>query len=1815
MNQKKYLQRLFIGWLCVISCTNFAIAQTWNPNHSVGTATGNYNSATITWPVQLVEIYPAAIPNTGLTYQWYSSSNPVSGFTAIAGATLTSYSLSNPGVTKYYKRETKNAALQSVYSNTIKIAIVSPNWEDINYIREYSITTTAVTTITAVDALAIGPKLQTTTYLDGLGRPTEKVSRETATPASGTLWGDMVQFYQYDGYGREPLKYLPYTTASQSGKYKTAPLTEQPLYYTNNYNESSAYSSVTFDNSPLNRLNNVKQPGTAWAAAAGNSAIYDVNEDADYVRLFTIDYVQGNPPVDNGYYPAKTLYKLTTVDEYGKKVIEFTDKSGQLILKKVQLDDVPASAYTGWICTYSIYDDFGLLRYQLQPEAVKYLDANSWSFAGENGQKVLDEWCFQYNYDEKGRNTWKKAPGALPLQMIYDNRDRVVFMQDGNQAALATPQWTTNIYDELDRTVITALYNTTKTRSALQTDINNAAITTTVSVTNPNQPVIDLVINNRQTSIPEYKARGSIEFVSNAEGSFESAANDEFVAEIDATALQNYNVTTTTYTNPISVADLNNASVTTILKYLFYDNYSFPSAKPFNNNFSNSSAYSSSDPNVQPIAWSKRTASMSTGSMTRILGSSIFLTASQYYDERGMPVQLLEDNIKTGTDITTLQYHFDGRVLSTCTDHTTSGTGYTNFKILSKYNFDKLGRVTSLEKQFGANPFKTVSSYDYDDVGRVKTKHLDPGYTAGGNADLESLNYNFNIHNQITGINKDYALKTAGNYNKWGHFFGLYLGFDNRDNVFTQANLNGQVTGLLWNTQGDDAQRRYNYTYDNAGRLVNAVFTEKQKPADGWASNKMDFSVSGFGGKITYDLNGNLLGMLHKGVIPGTTTPLTVDDLRYSYESFSNKLKTVTDQMTATTSNGLFGDFKDGSNGANPDYVYDNNGNLIVDLNKNVQSLSGGAAGTKGIQYNFLDKPELIRITGKGHVRIVYDADGRKLQRTFIPEAGGASNVTSYINGYVYQESLTITTTTPPPFGTSGGTLSFINFEEGRIRVVTPTNQNNGLDALIVDGNMDLPNSKRGAYDFFIMDYQQNVRMILTEETHTAFNSATMETARATLEQSIFGQTGAANEVSATRVAKPAGWTNANLGTQVSKLGTTFGKNIGPNTLQKVMAGDKVTATVQYWYQGSAGGNNTNFPAAVLSSMLQAISGGTAAGSLVKENASAITTNLNTVPGFISAVQPNGSNPAETTPQAYLTILFFDERFNFIAAADGGVAQQRVAASITADGSTLPLSDVKAPKNGYAYVYVSNQSNLDVFFDNLKVQVVTGNIIEENHYYSYGLKIAAISSKKLGDTYEGTLKNSYLYNDKELFEDGDLNWYDYGFRNYDPQIGRFVQLDPLTDEYPEFTPYQYASCDPIINIDLDGLEGLEAVVAGTDFFLDKAGSIAVKVGEEAIVKSVIKKVVEEVAKKGGFFRGVGRFFKGAAQGLVETAKAAINVFNPDLSKNTLVQTGKFIVNTVKDPVGTAKGIIQTVKETDWSDPATYGKIASSLITPGGALKVVKFVSKGSTVVKSGNLASRAKRVIKKADCGCFVAGTLVLTDAGYKKIEEIKKGDIVWAYNDTTGTYAKKKVKNVFEYVRDTIYNIQIGKDTIRATSDHPFFIGGRWLSVDQLNVGDSVVTYEGRKLVITAIEKIKQRTKVYNFEVEDYHTYYVSEQKILVHNASGPCPTAIRDLKKYGQAKDFKGKAGIYEHFYKDANGNIKSYTGQANDLGGRRPKESLRERQRMATPEGYEYSHSRLTTLEGSGYDNLNDLERATLGNNKGPGGNTYNKNNIAQ
>jgi len=1407
----RHIKSLQILWMVVLivgasagksmAQFGFGFAQ-WNPGFAINTSSGNVHFNMNQTIDQLVIAQPAAIIMPGgVGYQWEVSYNsPIANFVAISGATSTTCNFTGPWVQDLWFRlraYSISNPVKYVYSNVLKINYVSVHWENLNYVREHDVEVTGQTTWRQVDGLPTGQKIQTTTYLDGLGRSIESVSKQTATPAAGsTTWGDKVAFSIYDSMGRQPRVYLPYTTASQSGLYKTSPVPDQSTYYSAApYNETSAYSNVTYDNTPLNRIVNVKEPGASWAASAGTTWNYDMNTVADNVQIWAVDYTQGDAPVDQGVYAANTLYKNTTADVNGNQVITFTDVSGKPVLKKVQAVPSPADPYTGWICTYYVYDDFDQLRAEIEPEGVKYLYANSWSFSGANGATVLAEQVFQYYYDDRGRATWSKKPGSAPVNTLYDIRDRVVFVQDGNQAALSTPQWTATLYDDLDRIKLQTLYNTTESIASLQSDIANAMTANSVGT-----PPINLTVTTRNTGISTYTAQNSITFQPN----FTSATNDAFSTDITSSA----NVA---YSDPISAANLNNPSVCTILKYLFYDNYNFTNVKTFDNNFTNTTAYSTSDPNVIPITPSQRTFGMPTGAMVRILGSSTFLASTNYYDEKGDHIQTLADNIKTGVDITTEQYYFDSRVLSVCNSHTNVSAGYTSFITLTKNVYDLVGRLVSTQKQLGSNPMVTVASYTYDDMGRLQTKTLAPGYTnpTTNQSQLESLNYSFNIHNQLTGINKDYALKTSGSYNKWGHYFGLYLGYDNKDNAFSRGQLNGQIAGQMWTTMGDEAQRKYEYTYDNAARLINATFNQQQHPGDGWSNGTMDFSVSGTSGQITYDNNGNLLTMLQKGVIPGQSAPQIIDDLRYTYNSYSNKLSGVTDAMTSTNFNGISGDFKDGANAAGtPDYVYDNNGNVVVDLNRNLQSLNNGAAGTAGVHYNYMDKPDQIRIPGKGTVLVVYDAEGRKLQRAFVPDAGGSGLLTTYINQFTYQETATLTVTSVAPFSGASPHLAYINFEEGRIRVMTPTSTNNGYDGLSENGNITLPAAPgggftSGAWDYFIKDNLENVRMILTEETHSAINECTMELTnnRPAAEDPVFGQTGSANEVETTRANTPTAWTG-NTTASVSDLGNLAGHTLGPNSLQKVMAGDLVTASVQYYYAANSNSSNPNIVNNLLANLSSLIGNGpAAAGTLVHGAGSTVTSNLNGVPGFVNAVQPD--NYTSGTPQAYITILFFDERFNFIAAADGGVAQAQVRSADAGNPNALPLTlnSIQAPRNGYAYIYISNRSDQDVYFDNLTINVTAGNIIEENHYYAYGLKIAAISSKKLGDGGEGNLTNNYQFQGVFAETDADIGWQDYDLRQYDAQIGRWEQQDPY-DQCA--SPYVGMGADPINGMDPSG---------------------------------------------------------------------------------------------------------------------------------------------------------------------------------------------------------------------------------------------------------------------------------------------------------------------------------------------------------------------------------------------------------------------------
>ena len=119
----------------------------------------------------------------------------------------------------------------------------------------------------------------------------------------------------------------------------------------------------------------------------------------------------------------------------------------------------------------------------------------------------------------------------------------------------------------------------------------------------------------------------------------------------------------------------------------------------------------------------------------------------------------------------------------------------------------------------------------------------------------------------------------------------------------------------------------------------------------------------------------------------------------------------------------------------------------------------------------------------------------------------------------------------------------------------------------------------------------------------------------------------------------------------------------------------------------------------------------------------------------------------------------------------------------------------------YQYHLTDHLGNTRVTFD------TEGNILQEDSYYPFGMTMNGLSytDNELLDLED---KNKFLYNGKELDEEFGLNLYHYGFRLYDPVLGRFPSIDPISDKFPNLSSYNYASNNPIVNIDLHGLQGV-----------------------------------------------------------------------------------------------------------------------------------------------------------------------------------------------------------------------------------------------------------------------------------------------------------------------------------------------------------------------------------------------------------------------
>ncbi len=356
-------------------------------------------------------------------------------------------------------------------------------------------------------------------------------------------------------------------------------------------------------------------------------------------------------------------------------------------------------------------------------------------------------------------------------------------------------------------------------------------------------------------------------------------------------------------------------------------------------------------------------------------------------------------------------------------------------------------------------------------------------------------------------------------------------------------------------------------------------------------------------------------------------------------------------------------------------------------------------------------------------------------------------------------------------------------------------------------------------------------------------------------------------------------------------------------------------------------------------------------------------------------------------------------------------------------------------------------------------------------------------------------------------------------RMYDYNNGRFLSVDPFIQD-PTSTqamnPYSYLGNNPL---------------SGTD----PTGYLKAQCGKEICN---IKKV-ERVNRPGSRIKGSGIKFSGTKESggkfSISVDSATGEVFNSNgIDSITITgastKSGKGISDTGK-PSNVSKflgAIVDNFSEIvqgavngaiDQATDETSQLIAKTIISavdPREDFKEAKncVFGDGSCLGTAINIISRkldavvdVYKVIKRSGVCCFVAGTQVLTKDGYKNIEDVKLGELVWAKNVETGESDWKPVSKIYVEHDRGIYHIRLRKSdgniiNIEATDDHPFYVVDHgWKTTVELQVNDKIETKEVGSVVVVSVEDEHREDTTYNFEIADFHTYYVTEFGVLVHN------------------------------------------------------------------------------------------------------------------
>ncbi|UOQ68851.1 polymorphic toxin-type HINT domain-containing protein [Hymenobacter volaticus] len=181
--------------------------------------------------------------------------------------------------------------------------------------------------------------------------------------------------------------------------------------------------------------------------------------------------------------------------------------------------------------------------------------------------------------------------------------------------------------------------------------------------------------------------------------------------------------------------------------------------------------------------------------------------------------------------------------------------------------------------------------------------------------------------------------------------------------------------------------------------------------------------------------------------------------------------------------------------------------------------------------------------------------------------------------------------------------------------------------------------------------------------------------------------------------------------------------------------------------------------------------------------------------------------------------------------------------------------------------------------------------------------------------------------------------------------------------------------------------------------------------------------------------------------------------------------------------------------------------AGTKVAAGLAKKKMAELALKSAALKNGlkaGVRSFAAKIPRLCVTACFPVGTPVAVEGGYKNIEDIQVGELVWSWHEETGNLALKPVLQTMQRESDALVELRLGADVVQATPEHPFWVNGNWKVAGELVVGDAVLRSDGLTMPVSeVVHHTEQPVTVYNFEVADWHTYLVSWWMFVVHNAT----------------------------------------------------------------------------------------------------------------